>query len=127
MRGKTKKRMMSRTTGKESSLFDFVEQKEKLFCPFCKERFDVEKSQGGLILLGCGHAVIREISVAMEEDHNWRLKFGFPKISGGWHMPPDVDVYPGPGEMAVRVRMMPGIVEEVRKVMGTEWQPKVME
>jgi len=117
--------MKSRLTGKERSLFEFVQEREKLFCQFCKGRYEVEQSEGMNNLLSCGHVVVREISVSLEEEHKWRLRFGYPKMSGGWWMPPEAeyDIYPGPTEMLERVKMMPALVGEIRKVMGKEWNP----
>jgi hypothetical protein len=106
-------------------LFDFTEQKEKLFCFLCKSEQLVKDIDGNRALLECGHVELRESNGRMLWWHKWHQRHGFPSLRGGWYEPPNKDVYPMVSEMKQRAKMSPEIVGEIRKVMGKKWEPGV--
>jgi len=119
----SRRKRRTRVTGKESSLFDFVEEVEKLYCGYCKALSDVKEQSGQWVLLGCGHRTIRELSVSEQRTVALHMDIGFPNADGGWYKPTDKD-YPGPNEMKYKVGMYPELIEKIRSYLGEpKWNP----
>ena len=111
-------------TGRESSLFDFTDVREKMWCPFCRVEGAVEETRGTLSLLECGHVVVRESNSRLKALHEWNERYGFPKRPRGWYQPPKGtwEVYPTVREMNVRISLEPAVLREIRERMGPDWK-----
>jgi len=122
MSGKRRRRL----TGRESSLFDYMDVSEKLWCPFCYNDKEVEETRDNQSLLSCGHVVLRESNARLKELHEWNVAFGFPKRPRGWWQPPagTWEIYPTVTEMGIRAKLDSRVVSEIRKRMGRDWEPE---